>query len=89
MSTPASDNTLILTYTDGAHDEFRFPHQAESAKVPDLLESILNQPVLCLQLEDRLVAIPTRNIRSAELIPAPKDLPATVIHHAKRIHKLH
>jgi hypothetical protein len=54
-----------------------------------LLEKMMSVSVLCLQLEDRLVAIPTQNIRCAELLPTPDHLPEAVIHNAKRVHRLH
>lgn len=76
---------LIITYTDGSHDQFAFPSQTSPSELASLLEKLLGGSVLCLQLEDRLLSIPICNVRSAELFPAPKNLPDTVLRNVERL----
>jgi hypothetical protein len=76
---------LIVTYVDGTHDHFKFPFQADRFKMTGLVEKLLSSAVLSLQVEDRLLVIPTANIRSAELFPCPKQLPDVVLHNVQRM----
>ena len=82
------ERTLIITYADGSHDEFRFPPQSDSSRVAGMVDRMMSMPVLCLEIGDRLIAIPTQNIRSAEVLPAPERLPEQVITHARRTPRL-
>jgi hypothetical protein len=77
--------TLIITYRDGTHDEFRFPHQGDSSRMVNLVSQIMASKILAFQLEDRLLAIPADNIRSVEVLPAPANLPEFVITDARRV----
>ncbi len=85
MSKP-DEYGLILTYNDGSHDQFRFPPQIDKTKMISVLEKLLCSAVISLQLEDRLMVIPTSNIRSAELFPVPELLPERVLRNVRRIH---
>jgi hypothetical protein len=76
---------LIITYIDGSHDHFKFPHQTEETKVAGMIERLLMSSVLTLQMEDRLYVIPTANIRNAEIFPAPEQLPEGVIRNVVRV----
>jgi hypothetical protein len=78
---------LILTYTNGTHDHFKFPSQADRFKMARLVEKLLSSAVLSLQVKDRLLVIPTANIRNAELFPCPEQLPDVVLHNVQRMHK--
>lgn len=80
------NSRLVLIYTDGSHEEFEFPPQFERTKRVSILQKLLESAVLCMQVGDRLVFIPTANIRSAELFPAPQNLPEMVMRDVKRIH---
>ncbi len=80
-------NDLIVTYTDGTHDHFRFPSQADSFSMAKLVEKLLSSAVLALQVGDRLLLIPTANIRSAEVFPCPGKLPDIVLQEVQRLHK--
>jgi len=80
-------NDLIVTYTDGTHDHFRFPTQADSLKMATLVEKLLSSAVLALQVEDRLLLIPTTNIRSVEVFPCPSKLPDIVVQRVQRLRK--
>jgi hypothetical protein len=79
---------LIITYTDGCHDHFKFPPQFDKAKMATLVEKLLGAASLSLQMEDRLMVIPTRNIRSAELFPVPEKLPETVLRNVQRVRQV-
>ena len=80
-------NDLIVTYTDGTHDHFRFPYQADSFGMAKLLEKLLSSTALALQVGDKLLIIPTAAIRSAEVSPCPGKLPDLVIHNVERLPK--
>jgi hypothetical protein len=84
METPKS-YSLTITYTDGSHEHFILPSQVEKTKLASLIEKLLSSSVLSLELEEgSLLVIPTVNIRSAELSPAPEKLPEVVLHHVQR-----
>ena len=80
-------NDLIVTYTDGTHDHFKFPVQADSFHMANLVEKFLSSAALALQVGDRLLMIPTANIRSAEISPCPGKLPDIVMRNAQRLPK--
>jgi len=71
---------LLITFCDGTHQRFRFPAQVDKLKMNHFIERLLTTPTLSLQLDDRLIMIPTASIRSAELYPAPRKLPELVLH---------
>ena len=83
------DCTLIITFTDGSHDEYHFPPQTDAHRMKHLMDRLLDSRILCIQLEDRLIAIPVNNIRCVELLPPPDHLPELVITHARRVTPLH
>lgn len=80
-------NDLIVTYTDGTHDHFKFPAQADSFHMANLVEKFLSSAVLALQVGDRLLMIPTTNIRSVEIFPCPGKLPEIVMRNVQRLHR--
>ena len=80
-------NNLIVTYTDGTHDHFKFPSQADSFGMANLVEKLLSSTALTLQVGDRLLIIPTANIRSVEIFPCPGKLPDIVIQDVERLPK--
>jgi hypothetical protein len=86
MNKPQTNN-LIVTYTDGTHDHFKFPTQTDSFGMANLVEKLLSSNALALQVEDRLLIIPTANIRSAEIFPCPGKLPDIVMQNVQRLHK--
>jgi hypothetical protein len=80
-------NDLIVSYTDGTHDHFKFPSQADSFNMANLVEKLLSSAALALQVGDRFLIIPTANIRSVEIFPCPGKLPDIVMHNVQRLHK--
>ena len=80
-------NDLIVSYTDGTHDHFKFPSQADSFNMANLVEKLLSSAALALQVGDRLLIIPTANIRSVEIFPCPGKLPDIVMHNVQRLPK--
>ena len=76
---------LILTYTDGSHEHFRFPSQVDKFGVAGLVGKLLGSAVLSLQLKDRLLIIPSVNIRCVELFPVPDKLPEVVLQEVERV----
>ena len=76
---------MIITYVDGSHDHFKFPHQTDETKVAGLIERLLMSSVITLQLEDRLYVIPTANIRTAEVFPVPPQLPEGILRNVERV----
>ena len=80
-------NDLIVTYTDGTHDHFKFPSQADSFNMAQLVEKLLGSAALALQVGDRLLIIPKANIRSLEVSPCPGKLPDIVMHNVQRLPK--
>ena len=77
--------TLIVTYSDGSRERFRFPVETDKFKVSALIEKLLSSAVLSLQLKGRLLIIPAANIRSVELFPAPEILPEIVLQDVQRV----
>ena len=53
----------------------------------NLVEKLLNSAVLALQVGDRLLLIPTANIRGIEVSPCPGKLPDIVLKDVLRLHK--
>jgi len=53
----------------------------------NLVEKLLSSAALALQVGDRLLIIPTANIRSVEIFPCPGKLPDIVMHDVQRLHK--
>ena len=80
-------NDLIVTYTDGTHDHFKFPDQADSFHMANLVEKLLSSGALALQIDKGLLIIPAANIRSVEISPCPGRLPEIVIQGVQRLHK--
>jgi hypothetical protein len=80
-------NDLIVTYTDGTHDHFQFPSQGDSYNMAKLVEKFLRSAVLALQVGDRLLLMPTANIRSVEVFPCPGKLPEVVLQNVQRLPK--
>ena len=81
------DFDLIVTYIDGTHDHFKFPAQVDTFSTVRLVEKLLSSAVLSLQVDDRLLIIPTANIRKAELFPCPEKLPDVVLRNVQRMPK--
>ena len=79
---------IIITYVDGSHDHFKFPHQTEETKVAGMVERLLMSAVITMQLEDRLYVIPTANIRNAEVFPVPAHLPEGILRNVERVSPL-
>ena len=75
---------LLITYTDGTRDRFRFPAQADKFGASALVAKLLSSAVVSLQLKDRLLIIPSANIRSVELYPVPEKLPDVVLQDVQR-----
>ena len=84
MNTPDT-NELIVNYMDGTHEHFTFPSQTERLNMATLVEKLLTSSALALQVGDRLLVIPTINIRSVEVLPCPGKLPDIVIHNVERL----
>ncbi|MGZ4962526.1 MAG: hypothetical protein ACXWIU_01580 [Limisphaerales bacterium] len=84
MNTPEI-NELNVTYMDGTHSHFTFPSQTDSLTMASLVQKLLTTNALALQLGDRLLVIPTANIRSAEISPCPGKLPDIVIQNVERV----
>jgi hypothetical protein len=80
-------NDLIVTYTDGTHDHFKFPAQADSFHMANLVEKLLSSGALALQMDNGLLIIPAANIRSVEISPCPGKLPDIVMRDVQRLHK--
>jgi hypothetical protein len=76
---------LIINYTDGTSDQFSFPPQLDKVKMVSIVEKLLTSAVVSLQLKNRLLVIPTANIRSAELFPVPERLPDVVLRDVERV----
>ena len=53
----------------------------------NLVERFLSSTALTLQVGDRLLIIPTANIRSVEISPCPGKLPDIVMHDVQRLPK--
>jgi hypothetical protein len=82
---PTETYGLTLIYTDGSHEHFKFPPHIEKAKLASVVEKLLSSSVLSLELEDRLLVIPTVNIRNAEISPVPEKLPEVVLRNVRRV----
>jgi len=76
---------LIITFTDGSHQRFKFPSQVEPLKMSHFIERLLTAPTLSLQMTDSLMVLPTGSIRSAEIVPLPEKLPEVVLHDVVRV----
>ena len=76
--------SLIVTFNDGTQDRFRFPKQTDPTKLSGVVQKLLTSPMLSLELEGSLFVIPTTNIRSVEVIPAPEKVPDVVLRGVRR-----
>jgi hypothetical protein len=77
--------TLILTHTDGSRERSGFPAQADKSGTSGLVEDLLSLRVLSLQMKDRLLIVPSANIRSVEIYPVPEKLPEVVLQDVQRL----
>jgi hypothetical protein len=78
---------MKIHYMDGKVQRFEFPVQAEPTKAGARLAEMMQMHEIALQLKDRLLLIPTHNVRLIEISPASSHLPPFVIRNAKMLNK--
>ncbi len=78
---------MKIHYMDGKVQRFSFPVQAEPTKAGARLSEMMKMHEIALQLEDRLLLIPTHNVRLIEVSPVDTHLPPFVIRNAKLLNK--
>ena len=73
-----------IWFVDGESLKFRFPLAATTEfEVLKNVEKGLANRSIAVQLEGRLIIIPLTSIRTIELSPVPKKMPAGVIKNAR------
>jgi hypothetical protein len=73
-----------VTFIDGEQLKFVWERPEDSAVTAGgLIEKALANQSLAVELEGRLVVIPANNVRTIEILPAPKSLPKAVIRGAR------
>ena len=75
-----------ISYLDGEQFKFEWDREDDSAiRAGGIVEEILASQSFGIELEGRLVIIPTQNVRTVEVAPSPETLPATVIRGARLV----
>ncbi|NOY69949.1 MAG: hypothetical protein GXP53_10780 [Deltaproteobacteria bacterium] len=75
--------TLTVKFIDGNSETFEFEESGQKLS----LEKMMSLPVLTLELDQRLLVIPTAHIKSIEVSPVPVNLPGDLIRKARRVQK--
>lgn len=76
--------SMEITFIGGGMLKFEFPVQANDDTAAQRIEEFLSLPSISISADDTLYVIPTANIQTITITPAPKRLPRTVIRAAKR-----
>lgn len=81
--------TCLIDFIDGTTMHFEFETDADDAiSVANQIHNIADNNTLCFEIDNRLVFLPTANIRSIEVTPAPKKIPANVLRGATSLGKV-
>jgi hypothetical protein len=73
-----------ISFMDGEQFKCAWETPEDAAiRAGGLIEKLMTSQSLAIELEGRLVIIPTQNVRTVEVSPAPKALPPTVVRGAR------
>jgi hypothetical protein len=73
--------TMAVTMNDGQTLRYTFPHDDErDVDTRQKIERLLQNNSLAIEVDGKLLFIPTVNIKMIELAPAPRDRATSVIH---------
>jgi hypothetical protein len=70
---------MEITLMGGHALKFKFPVQVADENAAQRIEEVLKLPTLSISADDKLYVIPTANIQTITISPAPKKLPRSVI----------
>jgi hypothetical protein len=77
------DRHMVIHFMDDSNMKLTFPKQVRSEEtVPIRLDAALDKPVLMVEADGGVMAIPFASIKYIRIYPAPKVLPDYVIKHA-------
>ena len=69
-----------VSFLDGEQLKFEWERPEDAAvRAGGLVEKLMSSQSFAVEMEGRLVIVPTQNVRTVEVAPAPETLPATVI----------
>jgi hypothetical protein len=73
-----------ISFMDGTQLKLEWDkHEDAAIRSGGVVESIMASQTFAIELEGRLVIVPFHNVRTVEVSPAPKALPATVVRGAR------
>lgn len=73
-----------ISFTDGEQLRVQWDRPEDAAiSGSSMIDAALSKESVAIELEGRLVVIPTQNIRTIQISPAPEKLPQTVIRGAR------
>lgn len=74
---------LTIHFVDGSKVCFDFPtEQADPANITKKIESLFKDQYLMIAADGSVFVYPLQNIKSIQVYPAPKTLPANLIKNA-------
>jgi hypothetical protein len=72
-----------ISFMDGGQLKFAWERAEDAAiRAGSLVEKLTMSQSLAIELEGRLIIVPTQNVRTIEVLPAPESLPPTAIRNA-------
>ncbi|MGE0269499.1 MAG: hypothetical protein AB7S78_13700 [Candidatus Omnitrophota bacterium] len=72
--------TCLIDFIDGTSMRFEFQVDgSDTMSVANEIHRIADSPTLCFEIDNKLVFLPTANIRSIEVYPAPAKIPSNVL----------
>ena len=81
----SEERHLVVHFNDGTKMAFEFPRQADLHAVSAKLDEVVRYDQLTVEADGTLILIPLSSVKYAQLVPAPKALPGTVIKGARLV----
>ena len=78
---------LTVFFMDGSKVSFRYPRQAgtDPSTIANTVKRAIDSERLTLEVDGDLLVIPMRNVKYAQVSPAPDHLPQGVLRKARLI----
>ena len=81
----ANTGILKIHFIDGSEMQVEYAREEEVNTLASRIEKAIEPRHLLIELEDRVIGIPTDSIKYYEIIPPPPKLPKFTIRHARLI----
>ena len=78
--------TCFIHFMDGSSMSFQFDAPSEDTlSVASQIHNVIDNNIMRLEVDNKLVFIPISNIRTIEITPAPAKLPPQVLKGARTV----